>query len=56
MKKFILATFVAIATLACSKENISDIDKGDITTVEFNVALADVASRAFAKGDSVDCL
>ena len=56
MKKFILATFVAIATLACSKENISEIDKGDITSVEFNVALADVASRAFAKGESVDCL
>ena len=56
MKKLILAAIIALTAAACTKEDTTVTNNSNITAVEFNISLADRASRAFAKAESVDCL
>ncbi|MBQ5353582.1 MAG: hypothetical protein IIU64_04075 [Alistipes sp.] len=56
MKKLILAAIIALTAAACTKEDTTVVDNSNVTAVEFNISLADRASRAFAKAESVDCL
>lgn len=56
MKKLILAAIIALTAAACTKEDTTVTNNSNVTAVEFNISLADRASRAFAKAESVDCL